>query len=452
MKKILAGIAFLAISTQMAYATQARLIALGLDELDNEGSYYIQDQRNIFLNAASVNSYADLVVVELGGNGRNVSGNSVASVDQDNLTKAQGGFLKKSGNYVYGAYLGNESNTSALLRIASTSNAASVNLVAGPTSAPQMLPTADKQVDLFLGSELANGMKWGASLVYLDNEDENKKQEEKAGAVRLGVMSSNWDAHANISIMNEAKNQVSTEAGALAGSGNTAATVNQEFEGSLGIHVGGSYKLAKGRIYGFYKTFQWDQKDDYNYTGWTNVTLSGTTVAAGKNGKSEGKFDTYSIGYGVSESVNQNGSLFTNIQFKSTNIELKVAQTVEIKNTIIPITIGYEHVATSWLTFRGSITQNLYGDRDNKNFSSANLVVQNLIKDVYGNEGKGTVQNSARVNAGATLTFGKLTIDGVVGTTSDSRASTASDSQSRTQSGVLALDNLMTRVAATYKF
>lgn len=450
MKKLLVMIAAFALGSQAAYASQARLIALGLDELDNEGSYYIEDARNIFLNSANAYSYADMLTVEFGGLGRPVSGNSAAFVDQDNLAKAQGGFLKKIGNLVYGAYLGNESNTSAFLRIASASNAASVNFSA-TTSAPQLVPTADKPLDLFVSGKLSSGVTWGANLVFLDNEDENQKQDDKAGAFRFGLKSDRWDAHANISFMNEAKNEVTTNAAASIGSGNTGGTVKQEFEGKLGIHVGGSYKLNYGRLYGYYKTFKWDQKDDFNYTGWNNVTAGTITVGAGKNGKSEGKFDTYSLGYGVVESVNNGGKLFTNIQFKSVDIELKLASKVQVKNTIVPLTLGYEHQVASWLALRGSVTQNVYGKRDNKNFQAANLVVQSLVADVYGSEGKGSVQNSARVHAGATMTFGKLSVDGVVGTTAESRAGGA-DTKSRTQGGVLALDNLMTRVAATYMF
>ncbi len=440
MKKILAGVALLALSTQMAYATQARLIALGLDELDNEGSYYIQDSRNIFLNSANVNNYGDMVIFEYGSTGQTVALSE--TLDQDFNSKAQRGFLKKHGDVVYGAYLGNESNTSSFLRIASTSNAVSISAATVPR-----VPTADNQVDIFAGSTLSNGLKWGANIVYLNNEDNStvsaiaKKQEDKAGAVRLGVMADNWDAHANISFLNEAKNTV---AAAPAG-GNAAQTVNQEFDGSLGLHIGGSYKLNKGRIFGFYKTFQWDQKDDYDYTGW--VTTSG--VGPGKTGTSEGKFDTYALGYGRVESVNSNGSLFSNVHLKVTDIELKTATKVQVKNTIVPLVMGYEHAATSWLTLRGSITHNLYSKRDNKNYSSSNAVVQSLVAGVYGAEGKGTVPNSTRIDAGATLTFGNLNIDGVIGTAGNNGDTTTTATQKK---GTLSLDRLMARAALTYKF
>lgn len=433
MKKILAGIAFLAMSTQMAYATQARLIALGLDELDNEGSYYIQDSRNIFLNSANVNNYGDMAIFEYGSTGQTVANGE--TLDQDYRSKAQGGFFKKHGNMVYGAYLGNESNTSSFLRIASTSNAVSVS-----AAGVARVPTADNQIDLFAGSTLNNGIKWGANLVYLNNENESIRQEDKAGAVRLGLMADRWDAHANISFMNKGKNQVAADAAT-----NTDATVNQEFDGKLGVHVGGSYKLNKGRVYGFYKSFKWDQKDDYNYTGWT--TTAGVT--AGKNGTSEGSFDTMALGYGLVEKVNNSGSLFTNVFLKKVEIELKAASTVEVNNTSIPLTVGYEHMATSWLTLRGSITQSLYSKRDNKNYSSANAVVQSLVAGVYGAEGEGTVPNTTRVDAGATLTFGNLNIDGVISTSGNNGDTTTTGT---VKTGTLALDRLMARAAVTYKF
>ena len=69
MKKLLSIALLMALISPQAFATKARLIALGMDELDNEGSYYIEDSRNIFLNAANVNDYADTVIFEWGEDG-----------------------------------------------------------------------------------------------------------------------------------------------------------------------------------------------------------------------------------------------------------------------------------------------------------------------------------------------------------------------------------------------
>ena len=115
-----------------ANATIARLQALGMDETDNEGSYYIEDNRNIFLNAGNIHKYADSLVMEWGDEGNNVPAAGTASqlaTDEITNPKAKGGFLKSHGDWTYGLYLGNESNTSALLRALATGAAAAAHRV-----------------------------------------------------------------------------------------------------------------------------------------------------------------------------------------------------------------------------------------------------------------------------------------------------------------------------------
>ena len=67
-----------------AFATKARLEALGED---NFGSYYINDNRNIFLNPARINENKDLVTYEFGANSSNLAGPDTA-----NTPRAGGGF------------------------------------------------------------------------------------------------------------------------------------------------------------------------------------------------------------------------------------------------------------------------------------------------------------------------------------------------------------------------
>ncbi|GAB4018555.1 MAG: hypothetical protein Fur0010_19810 [Bdellovibrio sp.] len=420
---------------QSAHATQARLIALGLDELDNEGSYYIEDSRNIFLNPAFVNRYGDLALVELGGTGKTVSSASTTNttLDDDYFAKAQGGFLKRSGDFVYGAYFGNESTTASFLRIAATSNAAALN---GSGSAGQMLPTTDNQLEVFAGSKLDSGMEWGWNFVYLNNEDKTgtKNQTDKAMATRFGAIGSNWDAHLNLSLANTGKNTVTADPGI------GSATINQEFKGKFGVHAGGSYKLGVNSLYGFYKTFSWQQKDDYASYG---SFVGGLAGKQGKQGTNDAKFDTLSLGWGRVEKMGA-GSLFTNLQLKKVNVELELASKVEVNSTTIPLTVGYEVPASEWLTLRGSVTQNVYGKRDNKNYNSANVVVKSLAEAVYGPQGKGDAPNSTRVDAGASMTFGKLVIDGTLGT--------VSKTSTQAKDATLRMDSLFTRAAISYNF
>jgi len=83
--------------------------------------------------------------------------------------------------------------------------------------------------------------------------------------------------------------------------------------------------------------------------------------------------------------------------------------------------------ATSWLVVRGSIAQNV------------------LIGEVKQTTGKkDSIANTTAVNAGATLNFGKLKVDGMVG-------NTATDG-TNTKAGVLSTSNLLTKVGVTYNF
>lgn len=454
----------LALLSSSAYATQARLLALGMNETDNEGSYYIQDQRNVFLNPAYVNVYSDYAVMEWGSTGRQASvlgTDSAATVYQPTQPKAQGGAFKKFGDFVWGVYMGNESNTSALLRIAGTSAIATVNgttnLGNGTTIPPtgtdsKMLPTADNQVDIFFGTDMM-GLKWGGDLTLAKNEDEARTSKDSAGAIRLGVIGSSWDAHANISFNSESE---ATETVSAAAVGTAATSVTQKFDGKFGAHVGGSVEALNGRVFGYVKHYGWEQSD--SYTGYTAVIAAPATtrgsLIGGQNGTVDGDFTSYYLGWGSSMDVNNGDKIYMSLAAKKTDINLEFTNKGEIRHIIVPVTLSYEAKALEWLTLRGSVVQNLWGQRDNKGLNNLNLVARSLISNIYGGNGKATIAGSTAVNAGATLTFGQLNVDGLIGMTSADRTgtNTAGNAHPTTNKGVLALDNLESTVAVTYKF
>jgi len=90
--------------------------------------------------------------------------------------------------------------------------------------------------------------------------------------------------------------------------------------------------------------------------------------------------------------------------------------------------------ATSWLVVRGAVSQNLI-------LGQSKTTVTNTP------DAKSTIANSTVVNAGATLNFGKLKVDGLVGTTG-----TTGTTGAGTNTGVLQTNNLLTRVGVTYAF
>lgn len=428
------------------FATQARLLALGMDETDNEGMYYVEDGRNIFLNPAYVNLYPNQVVAEWGSNGFNAvvtgSAESSATIYRVNAPKAQGGVFKKVGDLVFGVYFGNESNTSSLLRIAGTSAIATVN-GAGATLASRMLQTADNQLDVFVGGDA--GVKWGANATWGNGKDETRSAKQSAGAVRAGLIGSGWDAHLNVSVNNKAE---ATDTITVPATATAATSVKQEFEGKLGVQVGGSYVVTgNNRVFGYVKHYGWEQMDSFNAYPKTIPGASGFPVG-GQNGTVKGDFTSYYLGWGTHFDVNTTDRVFTSISAKKTDINLKFNNKAEVRHLIVPVTVGYEAIATEWLTLRGSIVQNIWGTADNKNMTSANVVARNLIGALYEKDGKRTPANTTEVNAGATLTYGQLSIDGLIGLTNAARNGTVAEKNT----GVLALDNLASSVAMTYKF
>lgn len=428
MKKLLSMALLLALVSPQAFATKARLIALGMDELDNEGSYYIDDIRNIFLNSAYVNDYADNLIFEWGDaglfpdNNTAPNNNTYASYDTDENPKAQGGFLKSHGDMVYGVYLGNESNTSSLLKILS-----SAPVIAGFPAGEKFLNTSDNQIDVFFGKSIS-GVDWGLNLVYTSSEFESENSEDSGYAVRLGAKKDVWNAFLNASVGGESEKTV------LAANNASSEDVTQKFEGSVGIHLGGGYDVSdEGRVYAYYKMFGWDQFDSFGDLG------LGGLAGRGQEGTVEGSFDTYAVGYGHTVE-HDHGTLFTDIHLRKRDIEVKFDNAAKVDELVVPVTVGYEAMATSWLTLRGSVMHNLYGVTKNDNYSSLNPIIAGLAGNIFGADTDGkksTIRNSTTVNSGASLTFGDLTVDGLIGTTTD---------------GSLNFDEVMTRVGTTYSF
>ncbi|MDD4973612.1 MAG: hypothetical protein PHY93_04640, partial [Bacteriovorax sp.] len=313
----------------------------------------------------------------------------------------------------YGVYLGNESNTSALLRIA------------GSNSAARLLQTTDNQIDLFVAGDA--GIKWGANILYAAGKDETATIESKdsALATRFGVIGSNWDAHANISLVSKSERK-------------DGASADSEFKGKLGVHVGGSYNIAAGKVFGYVKTYGWDQR------------LASDSMI-------KGDFTSYYVGYGRDMTVNGSDKLFASLGARKTDINIKFSTKAEVRHLVIPVTFGYEAKATEWLTLRGSVIQNLYGQKDNKfvtdnaGLNGLNAVANAVVTSVYGSTGKSTVANSTEVNAGATLNFGQLSIDGLIGLT-NTTGGVDNPGTTVGKTGVLSLSNLETKVAATFKF
>jgi hypothetical protein len=325
-----------------AFATKARLEALGENV---NGSFIVQDNRNIFYNAAHVNTYRDLVTFEWG---------ETQAVDAAGTPRAEGGIFRTMGNLVWGVQLGNSSNTSNAFRLGSG-----------------VVANEQNNIDLFVGGDA--GVKWGASVAYSASEDMDNAGEQKAIRTRLGVIAGDIEGWANINISNSAE---STTLGA------------REFDGKLGYNVGAIWNFQGYRIFGDYQS------------------LEGESKAATNAGDISAK--QLQVGAGRITRLNDRATLFTRVQYTmrdaenaatgaigALNIDCSADTAVgcsEFKGSFVPVVIGMEYDATSWLVLRGSISQTIWGKQELNGTDTA-------------------LDNTTAVAAGASVRFGEFAID-----------------------------------------
>lgn len=363
----------LSLATTSAFATKARLISLGDDQ---DGSFFIEDNRNMFLNPAHIVHNKDMVTLEWGNSGNQTSGGST-----DTTPNSEAGVTYEAGNFVYGVQLGAENRAYNELRF----DQGNVNRSAA----------VDNALDFFIGGSA--DLDWGVNLSYSNNENDaaaaaTTVKEEKLMALKLGVIKGNWEAFVHAALTNEA------EDGAGA-----------KFESDSDYTLGGAYQSKNYKFYGKVRMYEYDEGAAAPLT---STEATEVTLGAGKVKK-----------------LNDKASLFARAELMWMTEE--TGTTVDNETIAIPLSLGVEAQAKNWLLLRGSVSTALYNRTEAKN----------------GN--KSDAANQVNVNAGASFLFDDLTVDGLIGTGNNG---TGTITSSTTEQGVLSTDNLVTRVALTYKF
>lgn len=393
MKKQLTVALGLAVLATPAFATKARLEALGED---NFGSYYINDNRNIFLNAAKINENKDFVTYEFGAALNNRSNAAVA--DTVAAPRAEGGFAKSAGKFVYGAHVGATTPTTALFR----------NEVTGGQE--------KNPIDIFFGGDM--GLKWGVNVGYenydgsVDNEatgtgtSSDNRISSNALRTRVGVISGDTEAFALVSLKGDAHNRMD----------------ETQMEGKS------SWQVGVGHWFNNYKLFVENTTAKAEYgTGNTDNDI---------------ELAQWRLGVARAEKLNDKATLFAKAMVVQRELTDKfTAGKDEVKTTTLPLNLGVEYDALSWLQVRASVGHNLWGSEERKYDGEAKI--------------KSSVASTA-VRAGASLKFGDFQIDGLISTTNDgnvdSAAATATQTDTTRGRGNLRTDSLMTRVGMVYRF
>ena len=141
---------------------------------------------------------------------------------------------------------------------------------------------------------------------------------------------------------------------------------------------------------------------------------------------SEGGFDTANneatttLTLGAARThATDSGMWFYDISYVMTSA---INLTDGVDRNSLPVTIGFETKATSWLTWRASVQQSLFGSLDSN--------------------GSETSARTTTVGVGASLTWGNLRVDGVVQGIDNAAAG----------AGTLGSDQLLSNVSAVYNF
>jgi len=372
MNKTLLVATGLALLSTSAYASKTRMIALGQGTDGN--TLYLDDTRSIFGNAAALNNNKNYIVTEWGPS-----------------ASAEGGFFREMGSFAYGLYLGSEEG--ARTRSAATTGYAG----AGAFGEAGMLDH-DNGIDLFFAGDM--GLQWGAKLHYASGETKatgTHTLEQDSLGLDLGIIMGNIEAYANLDLKDESK-------------GSTAAA-NTTYEADLGLNVGALYKMNDLNIF-------------------VDFTKVGAEFSSAGAAKDKTEQTTIVVGAAKVHEVSSTARVIFDARYSNISAEDTVATVkTEKTTTALPLTVAFETEANSWLTLRGSVSQN--------------VLINKVETKTTASTTEASGSNTTTVNAGATLNFGKLKVDGAIG---------LGNAGGTTNTGSLNLDTALANVAVSYWF
>ena len=412
MKNYLTLALALTVVSAPAFASTARLEALG--ESTN-GSYYVDDFRDIFLNPAQIVHYKKKLELELGSNTLAVP-NSTAHMTP------QGGFTNTFGDYTYGIYMNNNSDrTNRIIGGANT-----LGHAMGAITTGNNFVGPDSTVEVFFAGEM--GVNWGVSVFYTGNNS------------RGTASTSNFDNHSTV---NSTSHLLGARLGVETGSLNVFGLVGLSEDAKID-------DAASNEIKGH---FSWDLSATYKMDAFTWIARTqqygaDLNIGGAAAGTIEDRNHLYGLGLGYKRDVTKSINLFARIEadyFMNSNRDGGTEVTPTDKMWNVPLVLAAEAQALSWLTIRGSISNSLFGQEN------------------YGNV-RNNLQGTTTVAAGLGLTFGDIQIDGLVATngasnpavngtgTGSNQPVVGMGTQPQANQNFGFGDNFLTRIAMTYNF
>ena len=304
MKKQMTLALGLAVISGSALASKARLEALGEN---GDGSQYIMDARNIFLNPAQANYFKDMVTVE--------AGNTQADTDSATSPNAEGGFLRASGNMVYGVFLGHEDRTINVWKKAANTSAEIEE---------------QNTWDFFVAGDA--GVQWGANLTYAaykNDQTANAEVETSTLRANVGVISGDTEVFLRTSLTDTAEIDNSVD-----------------FEVSSRFVLGASHNWDGGTFMLTYSAIEAEESETLDET-WKDTTIN--------------------LGYGKVTKLNDSASFNWKVNYMDQKVENRdfVKNNGDEEASALSVAMGVEVMTKEWLTLRAGISQNITSTEKN---------------------------------------------------------------------------------------
>lgn len=338
--KILVTLAIVLASTS-AFATRSRITALG-------NSAHLTDPATVYSVPTDIFSLSDSLTIESGKT------NLVPGTDASDLG-AEALVIRSSGDAKWALSLGHEDARSYAQRTRAKTNTATIAPVA------QQNP-----IELTYGMK-AGELTWAGTLVYSNFNDKKNERKESTTGLKFGAATSTWNAAVDLGLVDKWEDSL----------------LKDEYKAKSNVTLSGNYWLASDMM------------------TYATVAMGGYEVTDNSVVAADVKSTVITVG-AVNTMKNDNNEFFWGAGLTSS--ETKDDKGTKVKDTSLklPLIIGLEANAASWLTLRGSVTQNVL--IQNEKSENATSTVSEASPG----------QNSTAFAAGAGLTLGKVVLDGSI--------------------------------------
>ena len=346
-----------AMSATQAYASKSRVNAL-------QGAMTVaNDVEDLGEKPGRITTLPDSAVFEFGASSLSYGSTTTTA----NSPNSQGGVIRSFGNHKVGLYLGRQSANFTYIARGSSNG-----LGAHFTATEDLY--LDNPLTLTYGTKMGD-LGWGASLFYANSArkiNATSKFSKSAQGLTLSAGDGVWEAFLVLSLGGKVKDETTG-----------TATAGDEAKGASAFKLGGQYSFGSSLVFLDYSTL-------------------GTQYAVGSTGTVTSKLSTTAYNLGVETMIKGEGThFFYGVKYaaasESQSAETNAANGVKVETASLPVTIGVEADAASWLVLRGSLVQPV-------------LIGNSTLKTSAASNTDSMLDNNS-VRFGSSLKFNKFAID-----------------------------------------